>query len=236
MDEASEQLEAALVTVRSHLVQVLAPTDSPGTRRQKKQLADLTRKKLYELVQMLEEDDGEEDEEEEEEPEHIQRYNSLIEEFDANAKWNRLLTARLFHLCMTRPVETGASAEHKGLLRLLFSYADKPGHWARALQTPLQSLQDWDEWCHDSQANDTQQDFHEQLVFLPKMICAFNAESDAQSFVKYVLRVIETLKFIQRWNQRERDDGQRARKWKIKFIEKAFLLSNSENHDLKLRS
>ncbi|KAK0464355.1 uncharacterized protein EV420DRAFT_1037968 [Desarmillaria tabescens] len=225
-----DDLDTALVTVRSHLVQVLEPSDSPRTRKNKKEIVTAAKKTLYGLIKMLEDDDDDDDEPEAQE--YIERYNALIDAFDTSETRTRFLSARVFQLYMSRPIQTGIDAEQKGLLRLLHGYAGRPEQWAEVLNTPLESLQDWDSWCQQSQDNDDTEDFDDQLVFFPKMVQAFSNESDAHSYVQYVIRMIETLKFIERWNKQERRDGQSARAWKIKYIENAFKYSSSTNNDL----
>ncbi|SJL12149.1 uncharacterized protein ARMOST_15570 [Armillaria ostoyae] len=213
------ELDSALVTVRSHLVEVLKPSDSPRTQKHKKAVAASVKQTLYDLVKMVEDEEDDEEEDEDEPPGNF-------------TDRTHFFSPRVFHLTMSNPVQTGAAAENKALLRLLHGYAGEQDHWASVLHAPLKDLQDWDSWCEQSKANDAQEVFEDQLLFFPKMVHAFGSELDATSFLQYVLRMIEALKFIERWNSDEWRDGQSPRTWKIKHVEHAFKYSSSANNDL----
>ncbi|KAK0238454.1 hypothetical protein EDD85DRAFT_788816 [Armillaria nabsnona] len=149
-------LNSALVSIRSHLVEVLKPSDSPRTQKHKKAVAALVKQMLYDLVKMVEDEEDDEDKDKDELPgKQVLQQKKKLSSDCCMAMLGSMTNGQVIPLIQS----TANQDDSRHLFYMRLSRICKTG-------------------THG-------------------MVHAFGSELDATSFLQYILRMIETLKFIE---------------------------------------
>ncbi|KAF8911735.1 hypothetical protein CPB85DRAFT_644621 [Mucidula mucida] len=135
-----------------------------------------------------------------------------------------------FVLALTSPVERGTKGENAALRRLLQGFSDEEKNWRSVLDPLAVSCDAWINRCQKHRLNNVLPDQDQQLLYYEKTIYQQATGAQVVQYIDHVIHLVETLKFIARWNKRENDQG--TKKWKTTLIRDSFCASSPQNDEL----
>ncbi|KAF8909157.1 hypothetical protein CPB85DRAFT_754089 [Mucidula mucida] len=139
------------------------------------------------------------------------------------------LYANDFVTVLTSNVERGAKAENAALHRLLQGFSDDGKHWRAVLEPLAVSCDSWVDRCRKHRLNDVSLDEDKQLFYYEQTLQFQATGAHVVRYVDHVIHIVETLKFIKRWNLRE---SKGVKKWKSDLIQSSFRASSPQNKKL----
>ncbi|PBK74586.1 hypothetical protein ARMSODRAFT_1055127 [Armillaria solidipes] len=155
----------------------------------------------------------------------IARYQSLLPKFDA--KQFPPLTAQNFRHRLTTPNNGNYAVAENDAFEMLFrGYADTTANWMTVLSSMIETRNKWDVVCKRTQGMRTIDTEAERIKAIDKFLDAQISVGCGEMFVDFVIRCIETIRYVKIWDATP-DDGEPAeRKWKIDYLKETFQREN----------
>ncbi|KAF9029231.1 hypothetical protein BDZ89DRAFT_1250161 [Hymenopellis radicata] len=110
-----------------------------------------------------------------------------------------------------------AESELQAIERLLAAYTDHSNNWKLYLQEFKGSRKSYNQACVDAQTNEAEEDENKKLRNIETRLREDNSTNAGEQFVWFVLRTIESIRYIKIWNTHHQN-----RKWKTQLIEQTF--------------
>lgn len=155
----------------------------------------------------------------------VARYQSLLPKF--NAEQFPPLTAQNFRHRLTTPNNGNYAVAENDAFEMLFrGYVDTTLNWTTVLSSMIETRNKWDVVCTRTQGMRTIDTEAERIKAIDKFLDAQISVGCGEMFVDYVIRCIETIRYVKIWDATP-DIGEPAeRKWKIEYLKDTFQYEN----------
>ncbi|KAK0491351.1 hypothetical protein IW261DRAFT_1602057 [Armillaria novae-zelandiae] len=152
----------------------------------------------------------------------IVRFESLLPKFD-RTKFPPF-TAQDFRQRLVMP-DSGAriAIEDRALERIIRGYTDSGSNWHDVLSPMVENHDEWEVIGESTQAMRKIEDEVERIEAMEEFLDARVAVGSSQMFVDWVMRGIETVRYVKIW-----DGAPGERKWKIDYLKKTFKANNGQ--------
>ncbi|KAK0461880.1 uncharacterized protein EV420DRAFT_134655 [Desarmillaria tabescens] len=155
----------------------------------------------------------------------IARFQSLLPKFDA--KTFPPLTAQNLKYRLTTPNNGNyATAEDVAFETLFRGYSDTTHNWTIVLSSMIETRNKWGEVCKKTQGIRTLDTEVERIVAIDKFLDAQISVGCSEMYINFVIRGIETIRYVKIWDAEPNDDRPGERKWKIDYLKDTFRSEN----------